>query len=173
MLFQGEEWGASSPFLYFTDHKDPELAQAVREGRRDEFAAFGWEPAAIPDPQAEETFMRSKLDWEEPEREPHAELLQWHRSLIRLRRESPSLGDGRMEAVQVRCDEGASWLTVERGALSVVCNLSDSPQTVPLAAAADGGPAGRGILLASEEGTDMIDQRVCIPGEAVAIVGPV
>jgi maltooligosyltrehalose trehalohydrolase len=61
MLFQGEEWGATSPFLYFTDHEDPELARNVREGRRREFSAFGWNPEDISDPQAVETFERSKL----------------------------------------------------------------------------------------------------------------
>jgi maltooligosyltrehalose trehalohydrolase len=61
MLFQGEEWAASSPFLYFTDHRDAELGRAVSEGRRREFATFGWRPQEIPDPQAAETFARSKL----------------------------------------------------------------------------------------------------------------
>ena len=57
MLFQGEEWGASTPFQYFTDHPEPDLAKAVREGRRQEFAAFGWKPEDIPDPQTPETFL--------------------------------------------------------------------------------------------------------------------
>ena len=66
MLFQGEEWGASTPFLYFTDHQDPELGQAVREGRRREYPVS--EGTEVPDPQDPETFLRSKLDWSEPER---------------------------------------------------------------------------------------------------------
>ena len=65
MLFQGEEWGASSPFQYFTAHEDAELAALVSEGRRKEFAAFGWDPSGIPDPQATETFERSRLRWDE------------------------------------------------------------------------------------------------------------
>src|SRR5207302_10019881 len=60
MLFQGEEWAASTPFLYFTDHRDPALAAAVRQGRRKEFAAFGWPPEAIPDPPDQEAVERSK-----------------------------------------------------------------------------------------------------------------
>src|SRR5690606_7306946 len=63
MLFQGEEWGASTPFLYFTDHADPDLAEAIRQGRRREFAAFGWDAESIPDPQAIETFRRAQLNW--------------------------------------------------------------------------------------------------------------
>ena len=70
LLFQGEEWGASTPFQYFTDHDDPELGRAVREGRRVEFAGFGWAPEAIPDPQDPATFARSKLDWQERARSP-------------------------------------------------------------------------------------------------------
>ena len=65
LLFQGEEWGATTPFQYFTDHTDPELGRAVSEGRRREFAAFGWDPQAVPDPQDPATFERSKLDWTE------------------------------------------------------------------------------------------------------------
>ena len=86
MLFQGEEWGASTPFRYFTDHHDPELARAVSEGRRREFAAFGWKPEDVPDPQDPAGFEVSKLDWSELGKPPHAEVLAWHRELIRLRR---------------------------------------------------------------------------------------
>jgi len=96
MLFQGEEWAASSPFQYFTDHQDPELARAVSEGRRAEFTAFGWNPDDIPDPQAPETFQRSKLNWQERENEPHADLLDWHRRLIHLRHNHPALRNQRL-----------------------------------------------------------------------------
>ncbi|HUF91415.1 MAG TPA: malto-oligosyltrehalose trehalohydrolase, partial [Candidatus Limnocylindria bacterium] len=72
LLFQGEEWGATAPFQYFTEHEDPGLGRAVSEGRRREFAGFGWQPEDVPDPQAPETFLRSRLDWSETAREPHA-----------------------------------------------------------------------------------------------------
>ncbi len=65
MLFQGEEWGASAPFFYFTDYQEPELARAVREGRCREFEAFGWKPQDTSDPQARDTFVRSILNWYE------------------------------------------------------------------------------------------------------------
>jgi maltooligosyltrehalose trehalohydrolase len=133
MLFQGEEWGASTPFLYFTDHGDPALGRAVSEGRRREFAAFGWRPEDVPDPQDPETFRRSKLDWDELAAQPHAELLEWHRHLIKLRREVPALAAGDLDAVEVRFDEAARWLVLERGPLSVVCNLAGEEQAVPLA----------------------------------------
>ena len=89
MLFQGEEWAASSPFLYFTDFEDPGVGDAVREGRRREFAAFGWNPDLVPDPQDPQTLERSKLRWEEVGEPPHREILEWYRALIALRRRLP------------------------------------------------------------------------------------
>ena len=85
LMFQGEEFAASTPFQYFADHDDPEMARAVSEGRRREFAAFGWDPEVIPDPEKVETFERSKLKWDEAREDQHAEMMEWYRSLIRLR----------------------------------------------------------------------------------------
>jgi maltooligosyltrehalose trehalohydrolase len=130
MLFQGEEWAASAPFLYFTDHQDRALAQSVRAGRRREFAALGWRPEEIPDPQARDTFLKSKLDWNEVDRSPHREILEWHRSLIRLRREVPALTQVSLEATQVEYDEAARWITMRRGPISVLCNLGDGERTL-------------------------------------------
>jgi len=138
MLFQGEEWAASTPFQYFTDHGDAELGRAVSEGRRREFEAFGWSPDDVPDPQDPETFRRSRLDWDELDRAPHAEILAWHRELIRLRREVPALAGTDVGVPDIRFDEAAGWLVLQRGPLSVVCNLSDAEQSVPLG---DGDPA--------------------------------
>ena len=87
LLFMGEEWAAGTPFLYFTDHTDPALARSVSEGRRYDYAAFGWEPSDVPDPQALSTFEASRLDWSELERSPHAETLDWYRSLLQFRRD--------------------------------------------------------------------------------------
>jgi maltooligosyltrehalose trehalohydrolase len=129
-LFQGEEWGATSPFLYFTDHEDHELGRNVTQGRRREFAAFGWNPEEIPDPQAVETFERSKLKWSEHEAEPHAGLLAWHRRLIELRQKMPSLSDGRLDKVGVSFDENGKWLVVKRGPVVVACNLNQVTQRV-------------------------------------------
>jgi maltooligosyltrehalose trehalohydrolase len=131
MLFQGEEWAASAPFLYFTDHQDRALAQSVRTGRRREFAAFGWRPEEIPDPQARDTFLKSKLDWSEVDSSPHREILEWHRSLIRLRREVTALTQVSLEATQVEYDETARWIAIRRGPISVLCNLGDGERTLP------------------------------------------
>ncbi len=95
LLFMGQEWAATPPFLFFTDHRE-ELGRLVKEGRRREFkdyAAFvdPAQLALIPDCQAEETFLSCKLDWSEPDREPHAGILRLYRALLQLRRTEPAL----------------------------------------------------------------------------------
>ena len=165
MLFQGEEWGAGTPFLYFTDHDDPELGRLVSEGRRREFAAFGWKPEDVPDPQAEETFASSRLDWNELARSPHAELLDWHRRLIRLRRRVPALSDGRFPD-DVRFDEGGRWLVVERGPVTMVANVGGAPVAVAIG---DGRPSS--VLLASVEGVSVEGGTARLPPESVAVLG--
>ena len=132
MLFMGEEWGASTPFLYFTAHADPDLGRAVSEGRRREFAAFGWKPEDVPDPQAEDSFERSRLRWDELEDQPHADLLEWHRLLLRLRASTSELTDGHLDGVRTRYDETERWLVVERGPIMIAANLSHSPGRIPI-----------------------------------------
>ena len=131
MLFQGEEWRASTPFLYFTDHPDPELGRAVREGRRREFPVLEG-ATEVPDPQDPETFRRSKLDWDEVQWGEHKELLEWYRQLIALRREEPDLATGNREQVTTAFDEEARWLVVRRGRFSIAANFGDHPQSLPL-----------------------------------------
>ncbi|MFG3404913.1 malto-oligosyltrehalose trehalohydrolase [Streptomyces sp. NPDC048142] len=132
MLFMGEEWGARTPWQFFTDHTDPELAEAVRNGRRREFGAHGWAEEEIPDPQDPATRDRSCLDWTEPEREPHARLLAWYRELIALRRTLPDLHDPDLASVKTAFDEDARWLAYRRGDLRIAVNLADGPAAVPL-----------------------------------------
>ena len=69
MLFMGEEWGARTPWQFFTDHTDPEHRAATAAGRKAEFGSHGWSEDDVPDPQDPETFARSRLDWSEPERD--------------------------------------------------------------------------------------------------------
>ena len=165
MLFQGEEWGASTPFLYFSGHPEPELAHSVSEGRKREFSSFGWNPDEIPDPQALETFTRSTLDWGELARQPHADLLQWHRELIRLRRQSPELTDGGLDQVVVKFDEDAHWLTMSRGPIVVTTNFAKEAQSVPLA-----NPQSHKLQLASHSGVSINEESIKMPGESIAIV---
>jgi maltooligosyltrehalose trehalohydrolase len=101
LLFMGQEWAASSPFLYFTDH-NPELGRLVTEGRRKEFAHFtAFSGEQVPDPQARETFLRSKLLWEERETLPHIGVLRLYHDLLRLRRTLPVLRERSRESFAV------------------------------------------------------------------------
>lgn len=126
LLFQGEEFAASTPFQYFAHHEDEEMARSVSEGRKREFAAFGWSPEEVPDPESSETFERSKLHWDELGEGVHALMLDWCKRLIALRRASASLSDGEPGQVKVRFDEAKRWLVMDRGRVSVMCNLGDT-----------------------------------------------
>jgi maltooligosyltrehalose trehalohydrolase len=164
MLFMGEEWGADTPWQYFTDHHDPDLARAVREGRRQEFAAHGWDAAQVPDPQDEQTFLRSKLDWSQPAGEPHRALLGWYAELIALRRVRPELTDPRLEETTASWDEDARWLVLRRGELVIVASLGDVPLRVPLPLA----PAS--VLAASRPGVRVDGDLVWLPGTTLAVL---
>ena len=128
MLFMGEEWGAGTPWQFFTDHTDPEIAEGTRRGRRAEFGSHGWAEEDVPDPQDPDTFRRSRLDWSEPTREPHARLLAWYRDLIRLRRATPDLRDGDLSRLDVCWDQSTGWFVSRRGEHLVLVNLGDQPQ---------------------------------------------
>jgi maltooligosyltrehalose trehalohydrolase len=145
MLFMGEEWGERAPFLYFTSHTDPELGRAVRRGRMEEYDAFVREEGetestlgGFADPQSERTFVRSKLDWECLEKQPHAGTLAFYRDLLAVRRAHAPLSNCDKMRTRVRFDEQGRWLNVERGDSSgaralLLCNLSGDTQSVPSA----------------------------------------
>jgi maltooligosyltrehalose trehalohydrolase len=97
LLFMGEEYAETAPFQYFTSHTDASLIAAVRRGRREEFRAFGWS-AEIPDPQADATFERSKLNHELKGEEPHRTLYLFYQELIRFRRDHLRIDDSEIEA---------------------------------------------------------------------------
>ena len=113
MLFMGQEYGELAPFLYFTSHGEPALVEAVRSGRREEFSAFAWE-REFPDPHAESTFIRSKLDWRLREVPLHAALRDFYRDLLALRRERLSLRNCRMDLTTVHANEMERWLVLTR-----------------------------------------------------------
>ncbi|HEV2892767.1 MAG TPA: malto-oligosyltrehalose trehalohydrolase, partial [Actinomycetota bacterium] len=130
LLFQGQEWGETRPFLYFTDHQ-PGLASSVRRGRREEFAAFGWDE--VPDPNDPTTFERSKLDWDRA----GGPALELWRTLLRLRREVPALGNCRRDLATARADPERRLVVLERDDPSgsravVVANLGGRSQHVPV-----------------------------------------
>ncbi len=133
LLFMGEEYGETAPFQFFCDHIDKRIAQATRDGRREEFAAFAQFGEEIPDPQAVETFERSKLT-----RRRDADLVRLYRELLAARRRLPP---GDVEAIEF--DEQARWLRCRRGAYELACNFASVSQPVPC--------EGRRVELATHE----------------------
>jgi len=123
MLFMGEEWGASTPWQFFTSHPEKELGEATARGRIAEFEKMGWDPDVVPDPQDPETFTRSKLDWSELSEGDHARLLQLYKDLIALRRERSELRDTSFSSLSAEVDEATGYFRLDRGALSIVVNL--------------------------------------------------
>ncbi len=132
MIFMGEEWAASTPWQFFTDFDEPELAEAVRKGRRAEFAGHGWDADDVPDPQAASTREASVLDWQEPAAGDHARLLGWYRSLIDLRRRTPDLQADDLREVRAAYDEEQRWFRLDRGRHVVAVNLGPDPVDIPL-----------------------------------------
>ncbi|MFH1702479.1 MAG: DUF3459 domain-containing protein, partial [Nitrospirota bacterium] len=113
LLFMGEEYGEDAPFLYFVNHSDRGLIEAVREGRREEFKSFSWREEP-PDPQAVETFLKSKINWEKREKDNHKVLLRFYKNLIRLRREIPALSNLSKENLVVLGIEDKRVLLIKR-----------------------------------------------------------
>jgi maltooligosyltrehalose trehalohydrolase len=164
LLFMGEEWGATTPWAFFTDFTDPDLARAVSQGRREEFAAHGWTAGQLPDPQDPATRQASVLDWAEPGKPSHGRLLTWYQELIALRRAEPHLRDDDLRAVAVATADG--WIRVRRGDFTVVANLATATATVPV-------PAGSRTVLAWDlDGAVRVDPAgaVEIPPDSVVIV---
>ncbi len=137
MLFMGEEWAASTPFLYFTDFSGEPLQQAVDANRHGMFAAFGFDPGAASNPQDASTFERSTLRWDELDDMDHASMLQWYRDLIALRRVTPDLHTGDASRVTVRCDAQRRVLVYGNAGIIVACNLGTRAVTVEEALGAE------------------------------------
>ena len=165
MLFMGEEWGASTPWQFFTSHPEPELGRATAEGRTAEFARMGWDARLVPDPQDPATFERSRLDWDEREKPRHARLLELHRRLARLRREHPELTDPRLHrpSVELIVESGEpqrrAW-RIDRGAISILINLTADAVAFDVAGE---------VLLATAEPETSGGRTTVLP-EAAAIV---
>ena len=162
LLFQGEEFAAATPFLYFADHEDAEMARAVSEGRRREHATEA-QGKPIPDPESPETFRESRLNWDELDDPSHAAMLDWYRRLIALRRQHAELRDGDLAHTRVRFDESAAWLAIERGTVCILCNFAMHVNVI----ASQGCIA---LLLASNQGVRFDSTSVTLPPETVAIL---
>lgn len=162
MLWMGEEFAATAPYLYFADHEEEEMRRLVSEGRKRDFAAFGWDENEVPDPEAVETFERSKMDWAEVHEGKHGEMLQWVKDLIRYRRSCMDLNDGDFTHTIANCSHDGKVLTMQRGAVRVIMNLGD-PVTQPLL-------SGESLKLASATGIKVESQQVHLPHMSLAIL---
>ena len=135
LLFMGEEYGELAPFQYFVSHGDPQLIEAVRRGRREEFSQFRW-PSEIPDPQSEETFLRSKLHWNVQASGQQQVLRRFYQKLLRLRRDVPAFA--KLDKHSLRVTSSEKILFMERWHASsramVLFHFSDTPGewTLPL-----------------------------------------
>ena len=133
MLFMGEEYGETNPFLYFVSHSDPDLINAVRKGRKEEFAAFHLEGEA-PDPQSVNTFEQSKLQWKLLNQDQHKIMLSYYKALISLRKSTPALHSGNRQDMEVQSLAVKNCLIIKRwaGASQVLCflNYSSDSQTL-------------------------------------------
>ena len=166
MLFMGEEWGASTPWQFFTSHPEPELGRATAEGRIAEFAKMGWNPTIMPNPQDPETFQRSKLNWDETADAGHSDLLALYRSLAALRRERADLTDPRMSRVSADFDDDAKWFALHRrdstgGGTSIIVNFADFPVALPY---------GGAVLLATTDTVAAASTEILLGARAAAIL---
>jgi maltooligosyltrehalose trehalohydrolase len=166
MLFQGEEWNASSPFQYFTDFQDSALAESVRKGRKAEFASFVADTSKVPDPQATDTFERSRLNWNERDRGEHREILEWYRQLIGLRRSVRDFENGRFDLDAVTFDEEARWISVNRGGSVVICNFAATQQRIQI----QNDATELRVSLASKPGVRFDGKSIELPAVSVAII---
>ncbi len=136
LLFMGQEYGETAPFLFFTSYHDKDLVAAVRKGRREEFAAY-YTHEDFPDPQSESTFQECKLEWDKLSQSPHREILALYRDLLALRRKHECLSNCRKDLSSVTFNENANWLVMRRSdegnaAAMLICNFSDHELTIPI-----------------------------------------
>ena len=174
LLFMGEEYGETNPFQYFVSHGDPDLIEAVREGRRREFTAFAW-AGDIPDPQAPATFEASRPAWQRAATEPHRRHLALYRDLLRLRRTEPALQPGNGE-VTVRHDEREGWLSLAREfrgrRLLALFNFARASRVLP-------GEGMTRLVLATdhpayggEGGAKLENVAALVPGRSAVLLSP-
>ena len=158
MLFMGEEWGATTPFAFFTSFDEGGLAEAIREGRRAEFAGHGWDDVEVPDPQDPTTRDASVLQWDEVADGHHRRLREWYAALIQLRHSTFGVDETRFANVSTAFDEAARWFVMRHRDLVVAANLGDESASVPvpdgsvptLQWRADDGTGGGGIRTSGE-----------------------
>ena len=163
MLFMGEEWAASTPWQFFTSHPEAELGAATARGRKAEFARMGWDESLVPDPQDPETFLRSKLRWDEKDAGIHARILRLYRDLLALRRARPELTDPDFHALTATADDDGRWFRLRRGSTEILVNFSAEPVRLPV----DG---SQRVLLSTDAAASSDDGFVALPARSAVVV---
>ncbi|MDN3482819.1 malto-oligosyltrehalose trehalohydrolase [Arthrobacter sp. APC 3897] len=163
MIFMGEEFGASTPWQFFTSHPEPELGKATAEGRLREFERMGWDPDTVPNPQDPSTFANSKLDWSEVEEGDHAKLHALYQQLLELRRDRPDLVDPDFRSVRANFDEVGRWLVLQRGETAVVLNFAADSREIPL-------PFSSPQLLLETAPAELYQDGVQLPAYGAAVL---
>ncbi|MEO7030496.1 MAG: malto-oligosyltrehalose trehalohydrolase [Acidobacteriaceae bacterium] len=161
MLFMGEEFASSSPFLYFADHEDDEMRKRVADGRKRDFALFFGDE--VPNPEDVETFKKSKLNWEEIGEGKHAEMLAWTKALIKLRRSTAALNDGDMHHLLVSTDGPRKTLTMQREEVRIVANFGEQMSSLYLL-------EGEEVCLVSRENVGAKGKAIELPGMTLAVL---
>jgi maltooligosyltrehalose trehalohydrolase len=165
MLFMGEEWGASTPWQFFTSHPEPELGEATARGRKAEFARMGWDESVVPDPQDPSTFQRSKLDWGEADAAPHADLLGLYRRLLALRRALPGITDPDFRRIAASADEERRWFRLQRPGVEILVNFASEEALLPV-------DAGWEPALATSPQAAVSAGQVRLPGRSAVVLVP-
>jgi len=161
MIFMGEEWAASSPWMYFADFQDEELRKAVREGRKKDFQAFGW-AEDVPAPEDPKTFQASILKWDELHEAKHAEMYRWYRDLIHLRRRMLALNLGDFARMTVRCNEEERWIYTDRGNVRTMINFAETATRFAV-------EPGSELLLCSDIAPERKEDWVELPPLSMAV----
>ena len=134
LLFMGEEYGEDSPFLYFIDHQDADLVEAVRQGRKREFEAFH-ASGTPPDAASPDTLKTSTLNWEKRESDPHQVLLKFYKHLIERRNTNPAIRGGDRQNIETQSNNDSLWLTIHQcqanQAIWLIFNFSQTPIQSP------------------------------------------
>jgi maltooligosyltrehalose trehalohydrolase len=162
MLFMGEEWAASSPFLYFADHEDEEMRRKVAKGRKEEFAAFGFDKE-VPNPEERETYEASKLKWDELDGGRHAGMFSWVKALIKLRRSHVCFNDGDMHHLQVWSDDQKQTLVMCRDEARILINFGGQPSNFTIL-------EGETLALVTREGLAVYNNQLDLPPMTMAVL---
>ncbi|MCW1912965.1 malto-oligosyltrehalose trehalohydrolase [Luteolibacter sp. GHJ8] len=166
MIFMGEEWAATTPFMYFTNYTDRKLAGEVAMRRQREFGEAGWPPGELPDPEDPAVFRRSKLDWHERDNPGHREMLDWYRRLLALRRGTAELGT--LDRTNISLEAGTEWLLMRRGPYIIAGAIGESITPIPAGIPTE----AKRIAGAGAEPRHRNDGTLEFPGKGIVIFGP-